>query len=114
MSAGPERLFAFRLALALGEVNVDEMLRRMPAELLGEWMAYEELEPFGQRRGDLQAGIVASTLMNIFRDRKKRSQAFKPGDFILQFGESQAEPKPSKRKQSPNEMKSILDRIFKR
>ncbi len=86
----------------------------MPAELLGEWMAYAELEPFGQMRGDLQAGIVASTMMNIYRDRKKRSQPFKPADFILTFGERLAETVKAKKNQSPREMKSILDRIFGR
>jgi hypothetical protein len=42
-----KRLFAFRLALALGISDVDAMLADMPVSLLDEWRAYFDLEPWG-------------------------------------------------------------------
>lgn len=56
-------------------------------------MAYYELEPFGQERGDLQAAIVASTVANVNRDPKK-SKPFKPADFLPNF-EKQHKEKPT-------------------
>jgi hypothetical protein len=44
-------------------------------------MAFYAMEPFGEMRGDLQAGIVASTVVNMFGDRK--GKAVNPGDFVL-------------------------------
>lgn len=45
-------------------------------------MAYEQLEPFGEYRDDLRAGIVASTIANVNSKRR-----YKPDDFMPQFGE---------------------------
>ena len=45
-------------------------------------MAYYRIDPFGPVRGDLQAGIVASTLVNLFR---KDADSI-PNDFKLSFG----------------------------
>lgn len=39
----------------------------------------------------MQAGVVASTIANVNRDRK--SKAFKPGDFMLKF-EEEKPPSP--------------------
>lgn len=49
-------------------------------------MQFFELEPFGYERADLRSGIVASTMANIYRDRKKQKKAFKPKDFMPKFG----------------------------
>lgn len=46
-------------------------------------MAYFQIEPFGQTRADLQAGVVASTLVNIWS--KKGARRSVPSDFLLQF-----------------------------
>ena len=45
-------------------------------------MAYAELEPFGHEADFWRAGIVASTIANVNRDRKKRSSPFTPQDFM--------------------------------
>ncbi|MCH8189083.1 MAG: DUF4035 domain-containing protein [Proteobacteria bacterium] len=47
---------------------------------LHEWMAFYRLEPFGDERADLRAGIVASTIANV--NRGKRGRAKKPTDFM--------------------------------
>lgn len=64
---------------------MDQMLARLPARMLAEWMAYYTIEPFGVERGDLQAGLVAAAIYNVHRDPKRRRQPFTPADFLLEF-----------------------------
>ena len=40
-------MFLLRLALAMGEPDVDALARRLTGPQLTEWMAYWHLEPFG-------------------------------------------------------------------
>ena len=80
----PARRFAYRLALALGESNPDAMLVRMPHRVFLEWIEYTNLEPFGEERADLRAGIIASTIANCLA-RKKGQPAFKVTDFMPRF-----------------------------
>jgi len=79
--------------LALG-CTVEELLARISSRELAEWMAYAELEPFGEERADLRAGIVASTIANV--NRGKNRKAYKAVDFVPKF--------ERKRRQSANEM----------
>lgn len=62
------------------------MLAEMPSRLLSEWMAYFEIEPFGEERGDLRMGILAALIANINRD-PKRARSFEPKDFMPKFGD---------------------------
>ncbi len=80
----PARRFYFRLALALG-MPVGELLNRISSQELTEWMAYYALEPFGEERADLRAGIVASTVANTARDPKKRARPYRPQEFMPTF-----------------------------
>lgn len=82
----PARRFAFRLALALGQPNPDAMLARLPWRIWQEWQAFATLEPFGEGRADLRAGIVAATVANCLA-RRKGQPTFKPYDFMPQFEE---------------------------
>jgi hypothetical protein len=84
----------------VGEVDVDGMLSRIPSRLLTEWVAYYGLEPFGQERENMHAGLVASAVYNVNRDPKKRRKAFSPADFMLEF-DSAGAPKAEK---SPQEI----------
>ena len=72
-------------------IHPDHLMGQLSSREFDEWMAYYGLEPFGELRGDLQAGIVASTMVNMLsgKDAKKLS----PGDFVL-FQQDQAEKKP--------------------
>lgn len=63
-------------------MTVEEMLTRMSSRELTEWMAYAQLEPFGEARGDLRAGIVASTIANANRDAKKQPHPYTPHQFM--------------------------------
>lgn len=62
---------------------VGELLTRVSSRELTEWMAYYELEPFGEERADLRAGIIASTVANVNRAKGK---AYQPQDFMPKFG----------------------------
>lgn len=55
----------------------------MSSEELSMWMAYEVLEPFGEVRSDIRAGIIASTIAN--STRGKTQKAFAPEDFMIKF-----------------------------
>jgi len=73
-------------------MTVGELLDRISSRELSEWMAFFGLEPFGEERADLRAGIVASTVANVNRGKGKR--AFKPQEFMPQFGPGETkEPK---------------------
>jgi hypothetical protein len=72
----------------------------MPASDYYECMAYECLEPFGGRRGDVQAGIVAATIANA--NRSKNAKPFSPADFIPEW---EAEPVEQ---QSPEQQLAMI------
>jgi len=60
---------------------VAEAQRWISSREFAEWMAYDRIDPFGAKRGDLQAGIVASTLVNLFSKNGKAT----PDNFLLKF-----------------------------
>jgi len=57
------------------------MLGEMSSYEFQEWAAFYEIDPFGDQRGDIQAGVIASTAANLKRDKK--SKPFTPQDFML-------------------------------
>lgn len=59
------------------------MLAEMTSAQLSEWMAFYRLEPWGEERADLRAGIVASTIAN--SNRGKGQKPFKPQQFMPDF-----------------------------
>lgn len=60
-----------------------EVLEKHSSRELTEWMAFMQVEPFGEERADLRAGIVASTIANVVR--KKGGKMAKPEDFMPKF-----------------------------
>lgn len=78
---------------------VGRLLESISAAELTEWAAYEHIAgPLGPARGDLHAGIVASTIANV--NRAKRGRVFRPADFIPRFDRPRA--------QTPNQMANFL------
>lgn len=71
--------------MALGIWNVEAWLHEISWRQLKLWMEYAELEPFGEERADLRAGIVASMIANVNRDPRK-GKPFQPSDFMPKFG----------------------------
>lgn len=66
----------------MGRLDVDTMLAEMSAGQWWEWIAYSHVDPFGEERGDLRAGIIAATIANANRNPKKRPRPFTPADFM--------------------------------
>jgi hypothetical protein len=76
----PLRVFLFRLALEMQEVDPDAMAARMPLPLLWEWLAYYQREPFGdewRRTGRLAALVVAAAGAKI---EGEMEELFMPGN----------------------------------
>lgn len=61
-------------------MTVGEMLDRMSAAEYATWMAVARIEPMGEYRADLRAGIVSSTIFNM--NRGKSTAARSPKDFM--------------------------------
>lgn len=85
--------------MKLGKINVDKMLRRIPAKLFEEWMHYDLLEPFGEIRDDYRAASICTMLANLHRGNR---QAYGYDDFRVRFGSENA-----KKKQTPEEQLQI-------
>ncbi len=80
--------------------TLPEALARCDSRQFAEWQAYYELEPWGEERADLRAGIIASTIANV--NRGKGQKAFSPGDFMPEFA------KPPPKPQTPAEMFAVM------
>lgn len=91
--ARPERRFLFRLALGLG-MTVAELGQRMSSAELTEWMAFNNIEPFGPLGAWERAGVLAAIAVNT-TPRKKGAKPVKPDDFFSVL-------KPPKRARASN------------
>lgn len=76
----------------------------MPAGELTQWMAYEMIEPFGERRADLRMGISTAALLN--RQRSRGMRMVQPKDLMPNFD---AAYKPA---QTTDEMKALVERAL--
>ena len=71
------------LCLALGVPSPRELFSRLTSSEVTQWLAFYSLDPWDGVRGDLRAGIVASTIANA--NRGKDQKAFVPDDFMPDF-----------------------------
>ena len=83
-----------------------ELERTLSARELAEWMAYYGIEPFGEERADLRAGIVASTTANCHLG--SNATPLKATDF-MPFYEQPAPPSDYQRMQA-----MFGDRVIKK
>lgn len=65
------------------------MLAEIPASVWYEWLAFNKIDPISDRRADLRAGIIASTVAEVNRDRKRRSRPYEAKDFMPRFERAQ-------------------------
>lgn len=91
------------MAVRLGRVNVDAMLRSLTAKQYAAWEHYAQLEPFDEERADYRAASIVQTLANI--NRPAKSKPYKLVDFLLQF---EGSPKREKPKQTWAEQEAIF------
>ncbi len=93
--------------------TVGELSEEISDAELQEWMAFYRLEPFGEERADLRAGIVASTVANV--NRGKKGRALKPTDFMpfLKTGDQRQKMRPRPKKLS-QQARAILGPLAKK
>lgn len=63
----------------------EALLDSMSGRELAEWMAYYQVEPFGDVRGDLQAAMITAMIANVNRDQKKHPKPYQPEEFMPKF-----------------------------
>lgn len=64
-------MFAMRLALELGRVDVDGMLDDINERQFSEWRAYDRIQPFGDERQDLRSALGFSAVCNLWGGKTK-------------------------------------------
>ena len=62
--------------------TVAELELSLGSAELSEWIAFYELEPFGPRRDNYHAGMIAAMIAN--SNRAKGAKAVSPSDFMLE------------------------------
>lgn len=82
-------------------MTVRELLSRMTAEEFVEWKAFYKVEPFGDYRADLRAGMMTAPLLNIQMAPAHRK--WRAHHWVLNTDP----PKP----QTPEEMKALLQAL---
>ncbi len=75
------------------------MLRSLTAKQFYEWVAYNELEPFGEWRDDYRAASIAQMIYNVAVEKQYRKNDI--GQFVLKFGEQT-------RRQTPEQQKALF------
>lgn len=79
--ARPRRRAILELCLALGEPDPDALLARIRPSVLGEWLAYFSINPWGAERADLRTGILTASVVNALKARVNGREA-RPSDFM--------------------------------
>jgi hypothetical protein len=64
---------------------VAELQARMSSREFSEWAAYYEIEPWGPEYDALERATIAAVVANTARDQKKRSQPYRPEEFMARF-----------------------------
>ena len=64
-------------------MTVSELLAKMPSSEFTEWAVIYSIDPWGETRADLRAGIIASTTANVHRGKGKK--AYAADEFIPDF-----------------------------
>lgn len=68
---------------------VSELLDRVDAYEMTEWMAYERIDPFGNQRQDYHMAMICSSLYNVIQSFGKQRKTFTPDQFMPEFGGKQ-------------------------
>lgn len=74
-------------------MSVQEAQSKIDSAEFSEWIAYYHIDPFGNERHDLHAGIISSTIANA--NRAKGTRSFAPKDFMPDYTKEPGEPKQS-------------------
>jgi hypothetical protein len=113
------------MAVRLGRVNVDRMLRSLTAKQFAEWQAYARLEPFTERLEDWRTAYLAKTMFDLNQrlvdtlfavngvEKGKRPKVVKTElkDFLLEWAEATIGSPVKKKKQTWQEQLAIVQMI---
>lgn len=61
------------------------MLRSISSRQLSEWMAFEAIDPFGERRADIRAAQIVTAIANVNRDPKTHKEPYTMDELMLRF-----------------------------
>jgi hypothetical protein len=84
----------------VGCLHPDFLNRFLTIRQIREWIAYYNLEPFGEIRADWRQAMTSMILANANRGKKGRT--YKVKDFMLT-------DKKKRRQQTPEEMQAMLN-----
>ncbi len=73
-------------------MTVAELGERMSSAEFGEWMAYYQIEPFGEERADIRQALTTSAVHNSIQAQTKHPKWTKPEDFLM-FRDRTPQPK---------------------
>lgn len=65
------------------------MLQEITWEQFQEWLAYEHLEPYGEKRKDWQTAMVCASIWNAMFARMGSRKRMRVAEFLLEFTEAQ-------------------------
>ena len=94
------------MAVRMGRLDVDQMLRELTARQLLEWRAYDTIEPLGDDREDLRAASIREMVFNMAVAGKDRRPL---NDFLLEW-EPEDPEEAEKRKQKELEARVAMHR----
>lgn len=94
------------MAVKLGVVNVDKMLRSLTAKQFIEWEMYATIEPFSEKRADYRAASIVMSIVNA--NRRKKDKPITLEDAMLRFDAPDA---PQRGKQPWQQKKAIAQAI---
>lgn len=73
--------------------TVDELLNSISSRELSEWMAYDNIEPFGEIRADMRAGAIVQAIIAPYV--KKGHKVPKLQQCMLNFDNEEKKPMTS-------------------
>lgn len=95
------------MTIALGHKSVKECQRWISSHEFAEWMAYFNMEPFGDDLLDQSIASLQALMANIHSDPKK-GRKFKPDDFVLRKMPEPEDDEPLSNKEIFNRLKANL------
>lgn len=99
----------FRLALAMGR-TIQELRAVLSYAEFQEWCWYYQIEPWGEDRADLRAGIVASTIANYAgKLRAEGADPAIPADFMPYLDRPEHAPQAEAQTLSDDELAAWAD-----
>jgi len=96
-------------------MSVRQAQQEISSEEFTGWLAFYQLEPFGDLVADLRHGVLTRTLANVNRNPKTRPDPYRLNDFIHWgelAGDAEPEPEPILLDDPEAQSKLIMAQIF--